>query len=122
MGKIVLVGTSETKDSHTLKFSGGTVDDIADKTALFMGARGYHLESGTKTQGVYSRGSAAARLVLGPWSKRAKFNITVGKDDAHVALVVAKGMSGMAGGLVGVSQIKKELQGIVSGLQSAILS
>jgi hypothetical protein len=121
MGKIVIVGSSESKGSHTLLFSGGTVDEIADKTALFMGARGYHLESGTKIQGVYGRGSAAARVFVGALVKRLKYNITIGKDGENVALVVAKGMSGMGGGLIGMSQEKKELQAVVSGLQSAII-
>jgi hypothetical protein len=122
MGKIVIVGTSASKDSQTLVFSGGTVDEIADKAALFMGARGYRIESGTKTQGVYGRGSAAGRAFFGVLTKRTKYNLTIGKEGDNVALVVAKGMTGIGGGLLGVSQEKKEFQTIISGLQSAILS
>jgi len=122
MGKIVIVRSSAAKDSQTLVFSGGTVDEIADKVALFLGARGYNLESGTKTQGVYGRGSAAGRAIVGPLAKRLKYNVTIGKEGDNVALVVAKGMSGIMGGLLGVSQEKKEFQTIISGLQSAILS
>ena len=122
MGKYAVVKTTETKDSITLVFSGGTVDDIADKTALFLGGRGYHLESGTKTQGEYGKGSAGGRLLLGPLSKRAKFNITIAKDDANVAVVIAKAMSGLSGGLLAMSQISKELGSLSAGLQSAILS
>jgi hypothetical protein len=122
MGKYAVVKSAETKESITLVFSGGTVDDIADKTALFMAARGYHLESGTKTQGVYVKGSAAARALVGALAKRAKFNVTVGHDDANVAVVVSKGITGMSGGLLGMSQMGKELGSLSAGLQSAILS
>jgi hypothetical protein len=122
MSKIVLSRSSETNESHSLTFSGGTIDQIADKAALYMAARGYHLESGSKTQGVYGKGSTAARIMLGPLSKRAKFNLTVAEDSENVTLVVAKGMSGMSGGLIGASQIKKELSAITSGIQGAILS
>jgi hypothetical protein len=122
MGKYAVVKSSETKESITLVFSGGTVDEIADKTALFLAARGYHLESGAKTQGVYVRGSAAARALVGPLSKRAKFNVTVGKDGENAAVVIAKGMSGVSGGLLGMSQMSKELGSLSAGLQSAILS
>jgi hypothetical protein len=122
MAKIVMVGSSGTKDSQTLVFSGGMVEDIADKAALYLGSRGYHLESGTKAQGVYGRGSAAARVLLGGFAKRMKYNVTIGKEGESVALVVAKGMTGLGGGLWGASQEKKELQTIISGLQSAILS
>jgi len=122
MGKYAVVKSSETKESISLVFSGGTVEEISDKTALFLAARGYHLENGTKTQGVYSKGSAAARALVGPLSKRAKFNVTVGQDDANVAVVIAKGMSGMSGGLLGMAQMGKELGSLSAGLQSAILS
>jgi len=122
MGKYAVVKSSETKESITMVFSGGTVEDIADKTALFLAARGYHLDSGTKTQGVYAKGSAAARALVGALSKRAKFNVTVGKDDENVAVVIAKGMSGAYGGLLGMSQMGKELGSLSAGLQSAILS
>lgn len=122
MGKIVLVKSADAKESRTLIFSGGTVDDIADKAALFLSARGYHLESGTKAQGVYGRGSAAARVLLGGFAKRMKYNVTIAKEGESVALVVAKGMTGLGGGLWGASQEKKELQTIISGLQGAILS
>ena len=122
MGKYAVVKSSESKEAITLVFSGATLDEIADKTALFMAARGYHLESGTKTQGVYVKGSAAARALVGVLSKRAKFNVTVGKDEPHIAVVIAKGMTGMSGGLLGMSQMSKELGSLSAGLQSAILS
>jgi hypothetical protein len=122
MGKYAVVKSSETKESITLVFSGGTLEEIADKTALFLAARGYHLESGTKTQGMYVKGSAAARALVGALSKRAKFNVTVGKDDPNVAVVIAKGMTGMSGGFLGMAQMGKELGSLSAGLQSAILS
>jgi hypothetical protein len=122
MGKYAVVKASETKESITLVFSGATLDEIADKTALFLAARGYHLESGTKTQGVYVKGSAAARALVGALSKRAKFNVTVGTDEPNVAIVIAKGMTGISGGFLGMSQMSKELGSLSAGLQSAILS
>jgi hypothetical protein len=122
MGKYAVVKASETKEAITLVFSGAALDEIADKTALFMAARGYHLESGTKTQGVYVKGSAAARALIGALSKRAKFNVTVGHDEPNVAVVIAKGMTGMSGGFLGMSQMSKELGSLSAGLQSAILS
>jgi len=122
MGKIVMVKSAAAKGSHTLVFSNATVDEIADKAAVFLGARGYSLESGSKTQGVYGRGMKGAQMLVGFLSKRAKFNLTVGKDGSDIALVVAKGMSGISGGLIAASHETKELEAIVAGLQSAILA
>jgi tetrahydromethanopterin S-methyltransferase subunit F len=122
MGKTVMVGSKSTKESQTLAFSGATVDQIADKVALFMSTRGYRLESGTKTQGVYGRGSAGAHAIVGPLTRRQKYNITVLPDGENVALVLAKGMTGMGGGVLSARKVKKEFEAIVSGLQETILS
>jgi phage tail sheath gpL-like len=122
MGKVVMVGSKTSKESHTMLFSGATVNEVADKVALFMAGRGYRLESGTKEQGVYGRGSAAAHAMLGPLARRQKYNITVVTEGENVAVVLAKGMTGMGGGLLSASKVKKELQEIISGLQESILS
>jgi tetrahydromethanopterin S-methyltransferase subunit F len=122
MGKVAMVGSKTTKESETRVFSGATVEAVADKVALFMAARGYRLESGTKMQGVYGTGSAAAHAMLGAMVKRQKYNITVVQDGENVALVVAKGMTGMSGGLLSARRVKKEFAAIMSGLQESILS
>ena len=122
MCKVVMVGSKATKESQTLVFSGATVDGIADKVALFMAGRGYRLESGTKVQGVYGRGSAGAHAIVGPLTRRQKYNITIGPDGENVALVLAKGMTGMGGGVLSARKVKKEFQEVVSGLQETILS
>ncbi len=122
MGQIAMVKSTSTKESQTLAFSGATVDDVADKAALYFAAEGYHLESGTKSQGVYVRGSQAAHMVLGALAGLKKFNITVGKDGDAVAVVIARGMSGAWGGLLGMSKMQKAFQELITGLQGAILS
>jgi len=122
MAEIAMVGSAEAKESRTMEFSGASLDEIADKVALFMTERGYRLESGDKLQGVYGRGSAAWGAMLGPLVRRAKFNVTVAKKGENVAVVVAKGLTGFGGGALGAAKVKKEFQSLASGLQSHILS
>jgi hypothetical protein len=122
MADIAMVGSAETKDSRTMEFSGVSPEEIGDKVALFMTERGYRLESGDKLQGVYGRGSAAWGAMLGPLVRRAKFNVSVGKKADHVAVVFARGMSGLGGGALGAARMKKEFQSLAAGLQSHILS
>lgn len=122
MAEIAMVGSAETKESRTMEFSGASLDEIADKVALFMTERGYRLESGDKLQGVYGRGSAAWGAMLGPLVRRAKFNVAVGKKGENVAVVVAKGLTGFGGGALGAAKVKKEFQSLASDLQSHILS
>jgi hypothetical protein len=122
MSQIAMVKSRAAKESQTLVFSGAPVDDVAEKAALFFAAQGYHLESGTKTQGVYSRGSQAAHMVLGALAGLKKFNVTIGKDGEAVAVVIARGMSGAWGGLIGMSKMRRAFQELITGLQGAILS
>jgi hypothetical protein len=122
MGNVVMVGSHTSAESQKLVFSGATADEIADKVALGMASRGYHLESGTKNQGVYGRGSAAAHAMLGPLARRQKYNVTVVKDGDNVAVVLAKGMTGMGGGLLSASKVKREFQDIIAELQESILA
>ncbi|NQT82329.1 hypothetical protein HQ563_04860 [bacterium] len=122
MSKVVMVGSKTTKESETRLFSGATVEEIADKVALVMSSRAYSLETGSKVQGVYGRGSAAAHAMLGPIAKRQKYNVTVLQDGENVALVLAKGMSGMGGGILSARKVKKEFQAILGALQESILS
>jgi len=122
MSKVVMVGSKSTKESETRIFSGATVEGIADKVALFMAGRGYRLESGTKTQGVYGRGSAGAHAIVGPLTRRQKYNITIVQEGENVAVVVARGMTGMGGGLLSARKVKKEFTAIMSGLQETILA
>ncbi len=122
MGQIAMVRSTSARESQTLVFSGASVDDVAEKAALFLAARGYHLESGTKTQGVYQRGSQAAHMLLGALSGLTKFNVTVGKDGDAVALVIARGMSGAWGGLLGKGKMDRAFQELITGLQGSILA
>jgi len=122
MSKVVMVGSESKKESEIMEFSGASVEEIADKVALFMATSGYRLETGDKVQGVYGRGSAAWHAMLGPLVRRLKCNVTVAKSEENVKVVAAKGMTGWGGGALGATRVKKELQEIVGGLQSSILS
>jgi len=122
MAEIAMVGSAEAKESRSMEFAGASLEEIADKVALFMTERGYRLESGDKLQGVYGRGSAAWGAMFGPLVRRAKFNVTVGRKGDHVAVVVAKGMTGFGGGALGATRVKKEFQALASGLQSHLLT
>lgn len=122
MGKIVMVASEKGRESQMFEFSGTTPEEMADKVALFMARRGYRLESGDKLQGVYGRGSSAGHAILGPFVHRQKYNVTIARKGDNVALVVAKGMSGWGGGALSAKQVTKEMQEILTELQSFILS
>jgi hypothetical protein len=121
MSKTAVVGSQSTKESQSLVLSGATSEEVADKVALFLASKGYRLETGSKTQGVYGRGSSAGHFLLGPLGKRTKFNVTIGQEGGNVRVVLAKGMTGMGGGLLAAGRVKKEYAEICQGVQEALL-
>jgi hypothetical protein len=44
------------------------------------------------------------------------------QDDENVAVVLAKGMSGMGGGLIGAAKAKPEFQDLIAGMQETVLA
>ena len=66
----------------------------------------------------YSKGNRVLRLMLGAFYKYFEFNVDVKeKDDKTVVAAIRKTSSGVSGGLIGVNQVKKELQRLENVLQ-----
>jgi len=123
MGQISMVGTTHSDEADTFRFTGGSATAIADKIAVYMAGRGYHLESGDRSTAVYGRGSAAAHALLGGMlARRSKINITVSPDGDAVSVVIAKGMTGMGGGFIGKARTSAELQNVILGLEQTLLT
>jgi hypothetical protein len=125
VSKVVMVGSERNNDSQTFRFEGATVDQVADRIATFMAGRGYRLESGERRQGVYGRGSAIGRAVLGPFARRHVVQVTVGSEGGgegeRVAVVLARGASGWSGGVFGARSMNQELDAVASGIQQSLL-
>lgn len=65
----------------------------------------------SKGDGVYERGNGVLRLLLGALHKHFKLRMTLTQlNDEFVEVSVEKATTGVAGGLVGVYQVKKELE------------
>jgi hypothetical protein len=117
-----MVGSERNQDSQTFRFEGASVEEIADRIATFMAARGYRLESGERRQGVYGRGSAIGRAVLGPFARRHVVQVTVGSEGERAAVVLAKGATGWSGGIAGARSMNRELDAVASGIQQSLLA
>lgn len=120
-GRIMMVGSNTTKQAVTLEFVGGDVAAVADKVAIFLSSRGYRLESGDRTQGVYGRGSAVGNVLAGALGGRQRFSVTIARNGEKIAVIISRAMTGWSGGMIGVSVVKKELQAITTGMQSFLL-
>ena len=77
---------------------------------MFM-AEHYALEEGSKIDGTYGIGNAAGRFWGGAFVTRNKFSIKLfTTPDGSTLVHFDKAMSGMSGGVIGVSKMKKEFR------------
>ena len=101
-------------------YENATVEEIALAVEKALSADRYIIKEGPLGDRTYSKGNRVLRLLLGAFYKYFEFNIDVKKrEDETVIVAVRKTSSGVSGGLVGVSQVKKELhrlEGVLQGI------
>jgi len=85
--------------------------------ADFFDGEGYRLESGTRVDGVFGKGSDVLRALLGGFVKRYKFRVEIEAQQLSVRLTLSKAMSGWLGGAMGASQMKRETTRVVEALE-----
>ena len=79
----------------------------------------YALEEGSKIDGTYGIGNAAGRFWGGAFVTRNKFSIKLfTTPDGGTLVHFDKAMSGMSGGVIGVSKMKKEFDRVGFLLQN----
>ena len=117
MFKAKLVSFEQTKHDAHYTYENTDPTTLAEKVMSFFSLQGYSLEKGVLENGVYGIGSAGTRFFLGGLVKRYKFNVSVSQESEKVRLSISKGMSGVSGGLIGMSKMKKEFNNIVMGLK-----
>lgn len=67
-------------------------------------------------------GSSAGRVLLGGFSRRMilDYSITQGLAEGQWQLIVAPGMTGASGGLIGVNKAKKEMASVATTITEAL--
>lgn len=98
----------QDKRSATYQLGQTTVEEIGSVVAEVFNRRGYKLEQGAPTYGIYGTGSAVARAFLGAFVRRHKFRVQITGEGGMVHLLVMQEMSGWSGGLIGASAQKTE--------------
>ncbi len=71
---------------------------------------GYSIKEGIPGNGTYSKGNRTMRLIFGAFVKYFKLRIFTNQtEQGTVRAEFRKATSGMSGGLIGMNQVKKEL-------------
>ena len=112
-----LVSSGIYGNEHYYIYEKTTIDEVGQRTHSFFEGERYRLEKGTNLNGIYGTGNAFLRALLGALVKRYKFNIEIKENDGNIRLSVRGAMSGFSGGLVGKSQMGRELKRITDNLK-----
>lgn len=99
-------------------FEDADANAVGAAVGAYFAQRGYSLEEGTPVNGTYGKGSAALRAVVGGFTTRFKFKFAITPDEGGTALDFGKGMSGMMGGALGATKMKKEFETIKEELKA----
>lgn len=85
-------------------------NDLEKKFRTLFTSNGYSCLSNTGSDSMYEKGSRVMRILLGAFIKYFKFRviITSTSENEHTVKLI-KETSGMSGGVIGINQVKKEL-------------
>ena len=108
------------------KINGGAVytikpakeQSMARLVETYFADEGYSLERGSAEDAVYGKGSKVLRFLFGAFVQRHTFHVAVEQVGKGTVEVEIKRLdSGFAGGLIGVSQVRKEEESILDGFE-----
>jgi len=89
------------------------LQSLAGKANELLTKEGYKLVEGQPGNATYERGDRTMRILFGAFVKYSKIQVTIGKGTSSAArLTVDRKTSGMSGGLIGMNQVKKEMERI----------
>jgi len=96
-----------TDKGANLTFVGYSANDAGNILRDFFMFAGFTMESGTPISGLYASGSAGGRVLLGGFSNRKKYSVSVWADATQTYVQVESVMSGASGSVLGVVRERK---------------
>ena len=101
------------------QYSGVDPNQLANTANQVLTKDGYKLVEGQPGNATYEKGSRTMRLLFGAFVKYSKIHVASTTGEGVSKLTVDRKTSGMSGGLIGVNQVKKEMER-VAGLLAGI--
>lgn len=100
---------NESSDNVTVAFDTTDLEKIHRGLADQLQRDGYRTVAEFGDTVTYERGTLVGRIFLGAFYKHFKWDIRIVEKSGRVEVSINKQVSGMWGGLIGVSQVKNEL-------------
>jgi hypothetical protein len=102
-----------TGDHFIHKYEGTDIATLTKYVQETLASIGYKLVEGGGTNAVYEKGNRTMRILFGAFVKYYKFMVQMQEANSAIELRITKHSSGISGGLIGISQVKKELARLV---------
>lgn len=100
-------------------YEGISKEELNKKIDEMFSSLGYKIQKGDLGNGVYEKGNRTMRILFGAFVKYFKFGVlVVSHDDNTVSFELKKETSGMSGGLIGMNQVKKEIENLSEKFKS----
>ena len=97
----------ESGESFIYSYANTTPTELEKAVSEAMNSMGYKHLGG----GVFEKGSRTMRLLFGAFCKYFKFQVAIDFSNPELLkLQVSKATTGVSGGAIGVSQVKKEME------------
>jgi hypothetical protein len=104
-----------------IDFDSIPVENLAIAIKDLFEEGGYHLEEGTLVDGIYGRGHASLRLLVGYFAFRYKFKVEIYSEGGNTFLKVYKTMTGITEGIIdgwqGLALYNKEFHRIIDTIR-----
>jgi hypothetical protein len=101
---------NESSDNVTVAFNTTELERIYKSIGDQLRRDGYRTVGEYGDTVTYERGTLTGRIFLGAFYKHFKWDVSIVEKSGRVVVSVNKQVSGMWGGLIGVSQVKNELR------------
>lgn len=106
------------KNRFEFIYENSTAEEIGIAIEKALSMDKYIIKEGQLGDRTYSKGNRVLRLMLGAFYKYFEFNVDVKeRKDKTIIAAIRKSSSGVSGGLIGVSQMSKEMKRLEGVLQ-----
>jgi hypothetical protein len=107
-----------TPDMFLHVYSGISKEELDRKVNELLTLWGYKMAGGQNGQLIYEKGNRVMRLLFGPFVKYFKISVqTIVTGPDELKCEIRTQSSGMSGGLIGMNQVKAEIQNLFNAFR-----
>ncbi len=105
------------KDRTVYNVTGASRAELDNKLSLFFTAEGYKLIKSEGDNKTWEKGNRVLRILFGAFVKYHKIFVAVKQESNLFSVMVQRDSTGMSGGAIGMSQVRREFTRITEAFK-----